>query len=246
MNKRKLLLLASVLCIAAILAVGSTLAYFTDEGKATNVFTMGSINIDLEETFDEETADLFPGLDINKDVWVENIGESDAYVRVHIGIPAKMDDGDPNFNAVNNFLHFNFDSESVAEGQWSWGTTASPAVPGANGTTWNFYTTNLNGEPYNVYVVTYTSVLEPGKATATYAMTKVYLDKSVDAVENEDGTITYFDINGNKFTMAKDDKVQIEVFAEATQTETFTDAFDALNTAFGDPRAAGYVDPWNK
>ena len=94
MTKRKILLLAMSLCMVAILAVGGTLAYFTAEDSADNVFTMGYVDIELEETF-EQFSDLVPGLDINKDVYVKNTGSNPAYVRVHIAIPEIMDDGDP-------------------------------------------------------------------------------------------------------------------------------------------------------
>ena len=53
MTKRKILLLAMALCMVAILAVGGTLAYFTAEDSADNVFTMGYVDIELEETFEQ-------------------------------------------------------------------------------------------------------------------------------------------------------------------------------------------------
>lgn len=45
--------LALVLCVAmlAIAIVGGTMAYFTDEGEATNVFTVGSVKIELIESY---------------------------------------------------------------------------------------------------------------------------------------------------------------------------------------------------
>ena len=41
MNKRKILLLVASLCIVAPLAIGGTLAYFTDNDSKTNTFTIG-------------------------------------------------------------------------------------------------------------------------------------------------------------------------------------------------------------
>lgn len=49
MNKRKLLLVALALSMVAILAVGGTLAYFTDTADAVNTFTIGKVNIELIE-----------------------------------------------------------------------------------------------------------------------------------------------------------------------------------------------------
>jgi len=248
MTKRKIMLLAMAVCMVAILAVGGTLAYFTAEDSADNVFTMGYVDIELEETF-EQFSDLVPGLDINKDVYVKNTGSNPAYVRVHIAIPANMDDGDPEFNATNNFLHFNFTNESVADGQWSWLPEYSTGVgyKGNGAGNFNYYTATIDEVEYAVYVVTYRSQLAKGTQTATQALDKVYLDKTVNAVKNEDGTITYTDTKGNTVTMTPDENgkntLEIKVWAEATQVETFENAYDALDTAFGVP---GTYNPWDK
>lgn len=50
MNKRKITLLALALCMVAILAVGGTLAFFTDTAKVTNTFTIGNVQIELIES----------------------------------------------------------------------------------------------------------------------------------------------------------------------------------------------------
>lgn len=250
MSKRKILLLAMAVAMVAILAIGGTLAYFTDEDDATNTFTIGNVDIDLEENFDGDEANLQPGLDINKDVYVTNTGSNDAYVRVHIAIRSDMDDGDPTFAAVNNFLHFNFTNESVQPGYWSWTPEYNNEIGyrGNGAGNWNFYTQEIDGIDYNVYVVTYRTALKPGESTAHYAMDNVYLDKSVDCdVVIVDGVkyYEYKDNKGNVVTLPVNEdgfaNVDIKVWAEATQTATFTDAYDALNTAFGVP---GTYNPW--
>ena len=244
MTKKKILVLALTLAMVAILAVGGSLAYFTSEDKAENTFTMGNVQIAIREVFDEMTAQLIPGKDINKDVFVKNTGALPAYVRVHIAIPANLDDGDPTFAAINNFLHFNFTEASVQDGQWSWLPEMSTGVgyKGNGKGNWNFYTEKVNDILYNVYVVTYRSVLAPNTETTTQALDKVYLDRSVDAVKNEDGTFTYNDNKGNTITLGANDKVKILVVAEGTQTEGFSDPYTALNTAFGVP---GTYNPFN-
>lgn len=246
MNKRKLLALALGLCMVAILAVGGTLAYFTAEDSAENVFTMGNVDIDLLEKFDPETADLAPGLDINKDVWVKNTGSRNAYVRVHIAFPAEMDDGDPAFNASKNFLHWNFPGAAFQAGKWSWipKYTEGNGYLGNGEGNWNYYETTVDGEEYAVYVATYRSELAPNAETEL-ALDKVYLDPTVDAVKNADDTITYTDTKGNSVTLTEDEasEIKVLVYAEGTQTETFKNAYDALNTAFGVP---GTYNPWAK
>lgn len=242
--KKKILSIALVVAMVAVIAAGS-LAYFTDKDSAENVFTVGNVKIALREEFDPNTAVLIPGKDINKDVFVKNTGAQDAYVRVHIAIPAALDDGDPAFDASKNFLHFNFTKASVADGQWSWipKMTTGEGYLGNGAGNWNFYKQNIDGTDYNVYVVTYRSVLATGKETATQALDKVYLDRSVDATQNENGSFTYKDNKGNKITLGEKDNVKILVIAEGTQAEGFNDAYTALNTAFGVP---GKYDAFKK
>lgn len=266
MNKRKIMLLAMALCMVAILAVGGTLAYFTAEDGADNVFTMGYVDIELEEDFEQE-SELTPGLDVGKEVWINNTGNTDAYARVHIAIRSDMDDGNPEFAAVNNFLHFNFEWDSVKAGEWTWFNTLTPAnvpyaeypgYPGTGNKEWNFYTTTIDGEEYNVYVVTYSTEIKAGQETSK-AITKVYLDPTVNAVPeylmngneyvkdaNGDLICTgvwYVDSHGNEIWFPISDfnredgkaEVYVKVWAEATQKDPFTDPFTALNTVFGVP-----------
>ena len=49
MSKKKILIAALSVCIIAILAVGGTLAYFTDSEAAANTFTIGKVDIKLKE-----------------------------------------------------------------------------------------------------------------------------------------------------------------------------------------------------
>ena len=111
---------------------------------------------------------------------------------------------------------------------------------------WNFYTTKVEDVDYNVYVVTYRSKLASKSETTTAALDKVYLDKSVDATQNEDGSFTYKDNKGNEIKLGAEDDIKILVFAEGCQTEGFADAYEALNKAFGTPGSTGYVSPFNK
>jgi alternate signal-mediated exported protein len=255
--KKKIIAICLVACLAVVAITGATLAYFTAEDSADNVFTMKGIKVEINEEF-VQGSELIPGYDINKDVSVTNTGTSDAYVRVHIAIPAKMDDGDPSFAAYNNFLHFNFDMDSVADGEWSWIPEMTEGVGyRCNGEgNWNYYTTTIDGIEYAVYVVTYRTALGAGQKTATKALDKVYIDASVDCewVDDEShkdgGYYIYKDNKGNEITLAdvadENGNIKIKVFAEAAQTATFTDAYDALNNAFGTPGTTGYKSPWNK
>lgn len=55
--KKKLIALSLVIAMLAIAAVSSTLAYFTDDDNATNVFTVGNVEIELVEQQREYDAD---------------------------------------------------------------------------------------------------------------------------------------------------------------------------------------------
>ena len=50
MTKKKILVLALTIAMAAILAVGGSLAYLTDTKSATNTFTIGNVKIQLLES----------------------------------------------------------------------------------------------------------------------------------------------------------------------------------------------------
>ena len=244
MKKKTILVVAIAVMLVAALVVGGTLAYFTDTKSADNTFTVGNVAIDLKEVF-EPNQKLIPGQNIQKEVTVESTGSEAAYVRVHIAIPSDLNDGDPRQDASKNLLHFNFDSASVVAGQWSWKSAMSDGS-GYDTKDWNFYQTKIDGKDYDVYVVTYRTALNKGETTQSAAMSKVYLDKSAQATANADGSVTYTDVNGNEATYSNENQPQIKVVAEAAQAQGFSDAYAALNTAFGTPGAAGYVSPFNK
>ena len=84
MNKRKILLLAALLVMVAILGVGGTLAYFTAEDEATNTFTVGNVKIELNEPNWEEAEDVYPGQVLPKDPKVTNVGTNPCYVRIAV------------------------------------------------------------------------------------------------------------------------------------------------------------------
>lgn len=84
MNKRKTLALALTLCMVAILAIGGSLAYFTDTTDAkVNEFTVGNVDIDLTEPewVVEDGHTLMPGTTYAKDPTI-TVGEKsqDCYV----------------------------------------------------------------------------------------------------------------------------------------------------------------------
>ncbi len=78
-----------------------------------------------------------------------------------------------------------------------------------------------------------------------FAMQRLHDYESLD-----NNCFVYTDTKGNTVSPSEfadeNGNVTIKVFAEAAQTATFENAYDALNTAFGTPGSEGYVAPWNK
>ena len=76
-KKRVIAVLIAVVLIVGAVA-GSTLAWFTDTtDPVVNTFTVGDINIDLDETTGEEYK-MIPGHDLTKDPFVTVLKDSEA------------------------------------------------------------------------------------------------------------------------------------------------------------------------
>lgn len=258
MNKRRILAVAMSLCIVAILAVGASLAYFTDNDSATNTFTVGNVKIKLiEEERDgkggkrEFTQDkkLYPivgsaqaGTDalgmptaknyVDKMVTVENTGSEKAYIRAYFALPSALDDGEETFNAGMNVLHFNFGNKVVNGASTStYGVEWNWMHDGK----WNYFETTIDGIKYNVYYADYYQAVDAGATTEQFVQ-GVYLDKSFDM---KDGKPYAF---GKEVTVDAGwnwDEVSCPVFAVAVQAEGFDNATAAVEAAFG----AKY-NPW--
>ena len=88
-------LVAAVTAIAAVIALtaGGTLAYFSASETAHNVITSGNVDVELREWADYESktpwtedmkVKIMPGTSVEKVVEVENVGDSEAWVRVKV------------------------------------------------------------------------------------------------------------------------------------------------------------------
>ena len=224
--KKKILAISLVVCLAVIAIAGATLAYFTDTDDATNTFTSGKVDITLNEVFDEEKAQLIPGVDIQKDVTITLSQDSvESYVWYTYAIPAAIDnaDGDASLNIIHvnhagrNWLGYQDNQKYWAEGQTE-ATDKSDCWIIDNVV---IDTIEVDGITYNVYVVKYNGTLMPGEET-TVGMTKVYCDTKVD-YDNETGKYTIlgqeigFDLN----------EVKIIVTAYGIQAATFENVDEA-------------------
>ncbi len=88
--KKKIVTLALVAALVAVVAVGATLAYFTDTADAENVFTVGKVKIELTEPAwttgggATEADTVYPGEPLGKDPTVKNIGANPCFVRIKV------------------------------------------------------------------------------------------------------------------------------------------------------------------
>lgn len=80
MKKYMFLIIIATVCILIAGCFGIN-AYLTDGDKADNELVVGSNYIEIVEEF-EPPSELVPGMEIKKNVKVENTGLSDCYVRI--------------------------------------------------------------------------------------------------------------------------------------------------------------------
>lgn len=92
MKKKKILvgLLAGVLI--SVLAIGGTVAWLTDKEEVTNTFSIGNVDIKINEEYKpEDGKDIYPGKVVTKIPTVKNIGKNSAYIRVKVAIDSQIE-----------------------------------------------------------------------------------------------------------------------------------------------------------
>lgn len=227
--KKKIVLISLVIALVAILTVGGSLAYFMDTDEVTNVFTVGSVDIEQNEEFVQESQ-LLPvvGTDpanakdnyIQKKVTVENKGKNGAYVQTLVAVPAILD------NAGVLKL---WDTNAVANG-W----TKLDGDANTDGVQ-PLHTATIDNMLYNVYVYRYNTVLTAGSETAA-CLEYVYISPETDLNVHEyaNGVKTaYFVMNGTEITdFDATGKLNVYVATQGVQDRGFADANEALDTAF--------------
>lgn len=211
--KRRVLGISLVVALVAIVAVGATLAYFTDSSnEVQNTFTMGNVKIELDEKDITQTdgrtvtgntyTGVTPGVALAKDPTVWNIGANDAWVRVNVTVS--------NANAWKTALakHKITDLATIFgehdEDKWTRARIAEDAI---NDTiTYSYY--------YNAVV--------PGKtASKTSSTEALFTTVTIPAVFDNDDVKS---IDGFKITITAD---AIQTDASFTTAAQAFEAFDA-------------------
>lgn len=240
MNKRKLLTLAMTLCMVAILAIGGTLAYFTDSDFNKNVMVTGNVNIDQIEEQRGEDGNMVAYVDnkplypvtqdhvfvngvfddpnvVDKFVSVKNTGNTDAFIRTIFAFEMSKDGEDM---VVDKYVHllskYNAENQTIGFGVLKEDNDGQ------------FVTFKVGETQYIAAVYYYTndtaydseglkkSALEPGE-TSQYSLKQLWLDKDADN--------TFYEKVGGEF--------DVLVLSQAVQTEGFDTAKEALDAAYG-------------
>lgn len=224
--KKKIAVVSLIIATIAIVAFGTTLAWFMDTDNVKNVFTIGSIDIEQKETNADgseftQGQTLLPIVNtdapseddnyIAKIATVTSTGKNDAYVRTFIAVPA----------AIKDILILDTADTTT---KWVQDTITWPNV-------------TVENVEYAVISFTYTDAL--AKDETTEAVLKgVYLDSAVDVkknsegvkqfcTKNADGTYTFYDFDITQL-------VNVLVATQGCQADGFENgAVDAINTAFG-------------
>ena len=233
MNKKVFVIAIAVALIAIM--VGGSLAYFTAEDQVTNVFTVGSVDIEIWENQKPTDSDkvefekpLVPVVDMKnltqdpgyaaKVVKVENTGNNAAYIRTHIAVPTTL----------IGYLELQMDLTG-----WNYAGSGIATVDGVE---------------YTVFTYDCKKAVMPG-AFSDELLQGAYLKCEVDIKDNPetasadlefctpngDGTYTFSGfVAHSKVTEGyKSNTVCILVASQAIQAQGFADSTSALNAGFG-------------
>ena len=86
MDMSKLKMPALLISLAALAVIGGTAAFLTSNDLAANQFTVGKVDLKIEEKFDKEKT-LSAGEKIQKQPWVKNTGTVDQLFFVELYVP---------------------------------------------------------------------------------------------------------------------------------------------------------------
>ncbi len=82
---------AVVMALLMLMMVGGAAAYFTAADDVTNRWTVGNVDIELQEpkydASEDERRDIVPNKDLTKDPQILNTGANDAFVFLKIAVP---------------------------------------------------------------------------------------------------------------------------------------------------------------
>ena len=174
MKKKNVLMMALSLALVAVIAVGGTLAYLTDNtGTMTNTFTFGKLQVEQKETADgvavsdgsgHDYENLLPGATVQKDVKIKLV---DNKTKAYVYVAVKND----NSTAVQ---YGNGEGDGFKAGvtnDWKPVTATEPAIA-----------------DYDLYV--YTGGQADAKAVETFDFTTLFANAKVKEYSNNETMTT--------------------------------------------------------
>lgn len=210
--KKKIIALCLLVALVATAVVSGTLAYFTDEDENNNVFSMGNIDITLDEANVNKNGDeweattervhgntyegVYPGAVLPKDPTVHNDGSMAAYVRANVTI---------DFNKLAGLT-----DKELFDGQTA--DAELLAILDVDTANWTFADYEVDFEARTVtYTYNYNTALAAGESACLFTKATIPTDLTQEDV------VAY----GLQ-------EIVINVTAEAIQTTTFESAADAF------------------
>lgn len=94
MNKKRMIAVAAILCLGSALSFGGAFAYLADSKSVTNVFTVGSVDVETTEPAypgndSEEVKNQGADQETPKNPFITNTGTTDAVVFLRVTVPVK-------------------------------------------------------------------------------------------------------------------------------------------------------------
>lgn len=206
MAKKKIALIVAAIATTAAIAVGTTLAFFTSTDKVSNTFTVGNVNITMDEAKVTKTGNefvagtervkentypaIYPGAVIPKDPTITVLADSeDCYVGAVV--------------TINNWLSIPTDLQAKL----------SVIVPGKD---WSIISGTANIKD-NTFVIKYKYNNLVSKATTVQVLTPVFTGFTIPSTLSQD----------DMKAMAADG-FKIDVKGGAIQAQGFEDVNTAM------------------
>lgn len=238
--KKRILSLALIVAMIALMVTSFTMAYFTDTDEAVNTMVFGDAKIKLNEQqkddqgnmvdFDADPVILVPAVftysddgqsisvanKVDKYVSVTNTGKNNVYVRVIYAFEGTNAE-------VQDYIHA-FVNDG---GNWDY----NPVYVSANNDFAGARMIGTEGGNWTICEAVYNIPLESGKTT-DYSLKQFFLSPDADYDHTDDGVKNGIDtLFGDKYTiMVLAQAVQVEGF-EAAGTKNASRV--ALESAFG-------------
>lgn len=167
MKVNKVVLLICTLILVVTFSIGSTLAYFVSEAKEVNNFSIGSVEVDIDEDNFTGGSAWEPNKDVEKRVKIINTGSAPVLVRVQL-IPYWLDENNQFVAGDTSQISFNY-GEKFGN---SW-------ILGSDG--FYYYTSVLPAGEETPLLLE--SVTLPGSLSSFYEGKKLMVDVEVEAIQ---------------------------------------------------------------